>query len=307
MRMMSTGIAALLVGLTAAPAWASDGMAPIEAHALLDTMAQPNQTPERALSLRHADVWLDGHPFDSTTVRIRLDLLGMPGGLAMGSSWLKDAYVRTTWNDTSLQVGRFKLPLVLEGLEATESLVTIRRPAFNDERLGFGNVREPGVMLRHRMSDSVTVEAGIFGALDAEQPLAEAVARLALRPADHLTISMSHLEGVAGVTVGSRHRTGLDAELEIGPTMWVAEAIYGQDALGQRFGWLGLAEWHLAPSWDAVAEFASWHPAGDEEQDLTLGVNWSPDDHVRLMANWVHEDHHQFEESLAIIAWRVTL
>jgi hypothetical protein len=301
---------------TAGPAWAStpefltpagDLEAPYQVHALIGTLAQPATDAEGALSLRHADVWLDSRLFGDSSLRIKLDLLGMPSAFSQDTPWLKDAYVRTSWNGLDIRVGQFKLPLVTHGLEPAATLATIRRPAFNDGGLGFGNDREPGVLVGGHLGEPIQIETGLFAAYEGDHPFGEAIVRLSVAPVEHLKLSVSHLQGVAGVVVGSQQRTGFDAEVEAGPVTLSAEAIMGTDAHGQRAGWLGLAEWHFTPAWEAVAEIASWRPGEEDERELTLGLNWAPGPRLRVMGNFVHESRPQGTEDLALVAWRMML
>lgn len=300
---------ALILAL-AAPAWAheaeapTESEAPVQVHALLEADARPDPAPEGLGGLGQADVWLDGRMAGDLAMRVRLDLLGLPGPFAKHPAWLKDAYVKRTWGDLTVQAGQFQVPLVTEGFEPMEAIATIRRAAFNEDRLRFGNVSEPGVLFSERLSDPVTLETGLFAGWEANHPLAEGVVRLAVTPSEHFRLSVSHLEGLAA---GPHHRTGVDAQVEAGPATVTAEAILGEDAAGRRLGWLGLVTWHLAPAWDAVAEVASWRPGEEEEREVTLGLNWHPDAHLQFMGNVIHQEHGHVAEDLAIMAWRVTL
>lgn len=298
---------ALAIALAGAPARASDEAPVTDVHAFFSTLAQSSESSEMAIGLRQADLWLDSRLLRNTTVRIKLDLLGMPGGFARSTPWLKDAYVRSSWGDTALQVGRFKVPMVTQGLEPAASLATIRRPTFDEGRSGFGNVREPGVMISRRLGSPLLLEAGLFATFERDHVIGEAVAKLSVTPMEHLRLSMSRLQGVAGVSFGSRHRTGLDAELDIGPTKWSAEAIWGSDAERQRLGWLGLAKWRLSPAWEAVAEFVWWRPNNGIERNTTLGLNWAPRQHVRLLLNGVREEHAGVPEQVVLFSCQVGL
>lgn len=315
-RILLAALTMLVAASMGAPAWANDREAPVPAsaqaspfqvHALIGTLAQPATRAEGALSLGHADVWLDGLFYGDSSVRIKLDLLGLPSAFSQESPWLKDAYIRTSWSGWDMQVGRFKVPLVTEGLEPAASLATIRRPVFNDASLGFGNVREPGLLISGHLGDPFQVESGLFAAYESDHAVGEAVVRLSMAPMEHLKLSVSHLEGIAGVTFGSRHRTGLDAEVEAGPMTLSAEAIVGADAEGERLGWLGLVEWHITPAWEMVAEVASWHPGTEDERELTLGLNWAPGPRLRLMGNYIHEDSLRATQDLALVAWHMQL
>ena len=315
-RILLAALTMLVAASMGAPAWANDREVPVPAsaqaspfqvHALIGTLAQPAISAESALSLGHADMWVDGLLYGESSLRIKLDLLGLPSAFSEESHWLKDAYIRTNWSGWDIQVGRFKVPLVTEGLEPAASLATIRRPVFNDASLGFGNFREPGLLFSGHLGDPFLVETGLFANDESDHAVGEAVVRLSIAPMEHLKLSVSHLEGIAGVAFGSRQRTGLDVEVEAGPMSLGAEAIMGTDAQGEKFGWLGLAKWDITPAWEIVAEVASWRTGVEDEREFTWGLNWAPGPRLRLMGNYIHEDYPRATQDLALVAWHMLL
>ena len=222
---------------------------------------------------------------------------------------LQDAFITLSYhNRLHLNVGRFKVPLSLEGLQSSAELDTERALFSSDRSRGgtYGDVRDIGVMTYGALTDRVDFQLGFFD-LSGDTPnnlgthQKAAAGRVVYRPAflPGLQVGSSGVRG-NGTTVehSHRHRSGAELLYLKGPTTLKAEYMTGKDGLLERKGHYLHFAYKLTPQWESILRYDTWDPDVDlertaasvTERDYIVGFNYFiHGSHVNLQFNYVRK------------------
>lgn len=254
--------------------------------------------PSKGLSLNNTVTTLSGTPVLRET------------SVNQGSRILQDAFITLGYfKHLSLNIGQFKIPLSLEGLQSSAGLDTERALFASDRVRGgsYGDIRDIGVMAYGPISSQLDYQLGVFnGSGDTQNDLdrndQKAVAgRLVYKPAvaPGLQLGASGVWG-NGERAERPRRDRLGAELlyQRGPLTLKGEYMTGKDGPIARAGYYAHFAWHFTPQWEAIARYDTWDPdTADEstavsvtERDYIAGFNYFIDgSHVKLQFNYVRK------------------
>jgi phosphate-selective porin len=207
---------------------------------------------------------------------------------------LQDAFVTLNVNShANLNVGQFKIPLSLEGLQSSAGLDTERALFASDRVRGgtYGDVRDVGAMLYGPLTRQLDYSIGVFnGSGESQNELdrndqKSLAARLVFRPAQIPGLQL----GTSGVWAGTqradrprRDRLGFDVLYAHGPLTLKGEYMTGEDGLIKRQGYYAHFAYHLSAQWETIFRVDSWDPdtsidstaANADERDYVAGVNY---------------------------------
>jgi len=255
--------------------------------------------PSRAISLNNSFVNINGTSLLSDT------------SVNQSSRILQDAFITLGYFDSlKANVGQFKVPLSLEGLQSSASLDTVERALFLSDRSrggNYGDVRDIGVMIHGPLSGHVDYQLGIFNGsgesqndLDRNDQKAAAV-RVVVRPPflSGLQIGGSGVWGNgAGPDRTRRDRFGGEALFSRDKYRIKSEVMAGVDADIHRLGYYALFAYKLRPTIEAVYRFDSWDPdtrvestaSSVTERDHVLGINYFiSENHVKFQMNYLRK------------------
>lgn len=193
---------------------------------------------------------------------------------------LQDAFITLDYiPHVHLDVGQYKVPLSLEGLQSSASLETVERAmfAFDRGRGGtFGDVRDLGVMIRGPISSYLDYQLGLFNGSGESQNEVDkqdqkaVIGRVVVHPG---FLKGLQLGGSGAWGNGQRpdrpRRDRLGGELLYTHHKFTlkSEIMSGKDAAISRLGYYGLVGYKLRPNLQAVFRFDVWDPNTQAETD----------------------------------------
>jgi len=207
---------------------------------------------------------------------------------------LQDAYITLSyWKRVNVNVGQFKVPLGLEGLQSSATLDTERALFASDRSRGgtFGDVRDVGLMIYGPLSKRVDYQLGVFnGSGESQNDLdkndQKAVAgRLIARPSFIRGLQLGG-SGVWGNGQRSdrprRDRLGAEALFVRGPVTLKGEVMTGSDGPIHRRGYYGHFAYQIDEKFQGVFRIDTWDPdiskqttpANASERDYVAGFNY---------------------------------
>jgi hypothetical protein len=207
---------------------------------------------------------------------------------------LQDAFITLSyWKRVNINVGQFKVPLSLEGLQSSGQLDTERALFASDRARGgtFGDVRDVGLMIYGPLSKRVDYQLGVFnGSGESQNDLdkndQKAVAgRLVARPSiiNGLQIGGSGVwgNGQRGDRP-RRDRLGAEALFVRGPWTLKGEVMTGSDGPIHRRGYYEHLAYLFNPKFQGVFRIDTWDPdisretsaASATERDYVGGFNY---------------------------------
>lgn len=211
-----------------------------------------------------------------------------------GSRILQDAFITLNLSPrVNLNVGQFKVPLSLEGLQSSAGLDTERALFASDRARGgtYGDIRDIGAMVYGPIGGGFDYQLGVFNGSgenqnDLDRSDQKALAgRLVFKPA-----ALTGLQfGASGVWGNGerpgrprRDRVGGELLYTRGPLTLKGEYMTGKDDLLGRRGYYGHFAYHFSPEWEGILRFDSWDPdtalessATDvTEEDYVAGFNY---------------------------------
>jgi hypothetical protein len=223
---------------------------------------------------------------------------------------LQDAFITLSYfRRVNINVGQFKLPLSLEGLQSSAGLDTERALFASDRERGgnYGDVRDVGVMLYGPLTSRIDYQVGLFNGSgenqnDVDKSDQKAVAgRLVARPSFFKGLQLGG-SGVWGNGQRSdrprRDRLGAEFLYQRGLLTLKSEFMTGKDGLLQRRGFYGHFAYHFTPKWEGIFRFDSWDPdirrqtnAADViERDYVAGFNYFiTESHVKFQFNYLRK------------------
>ncbi|HEY7447833.1 MAG TPA: porin [Vicinamibacterales bacterium] len=223
---------------------------------------------------------------------------------------LQDAFVTFNLHErVNVNVGRFKIPLSLEGLQSSAELDTERAMFMVDRARGgaYGDIRDIGVMAYGPLTKSLDYQVGFFdGAgstlIPADRHDPKAIAgRLVYRPGflPGLQVGASGVrENAVPAAHGRRTRLGTELLYVKGLVTLQGEYMTGTDLSLAREGYYAHFAYRLAPRWEAIVRYDAWDPdthqeltpASVTERDYIAGVSYFiAGNHAKLQFNYVHK------------------
>jgi hypothetical protein len=223
---------------------------------------------------------------------------------------LQDAFITLNYHRRlNLDVGQFKVPLSLEGLESSADLDT-ERPLFNSDRRrggAYGDVRDVGVMAYGPLVNGVAYQLGFFsGSGDAPDDLPDddskaIAARLLYQPRvlRGLQVGASRLWSTGPAEVRARReRLGAELRYRHGPLTLKTEYMTGTDGPFGREGRYVHFSYSLTSKWEAIVRYDTWDPdthlettpANVTERDYIGGFDYLISGNtVKLQFNYVRK------------------
>lgn len=238
--------------------------------------------PAKALSLNNTFTTVSG-----TTVL-------KDTSINQASRILQDAFITLSYlKRVNINVGQFKVPLSLEGLQSSGQLDTERALFASDRARGgnYGDVRDVGVMLYGPLSKEVDYQIGVFnGSGESQNDLdkndQKAVAgRLVVRPPFIRGLQLGG-SGVWGngqrADRPRRDRLGAESLFVRGPMTLKGELMTGSDGAVHRRGYYGHFGYQFDPKFQGIFRVDTWDPdiarennaANATERDYVAGFNY---------------------------------
>lgn len=223
---------------------------------------------------------------------------------------LQDAFITLSYfKHVNVNVGQFKIPISLEGLQSSATLDTERALFASDRARGgtFGDIRDVGLMLYGPLSKRVDYQIGVFNGSgenqnDLDKNDQKAVAgRLVVRPEFLKGLQLGG-SGVWGNGQRSdrprRDRFGAEALFVRGPVTLKGEVMTGADGAIHRRGYYGHFVYQFEPRFQGIFRVDTWDPdiskettaASASERDYVAGFNYFiRERYFKLQFNYVRK------------------
>ncbi|MGH9933116.1 MAG: porin [Pyrinomonadaceae bacterium] len=256
--------------------------------------------PSKSLSLNNTFTTIGGTPVVKDT------------SVNQASRILQDAFITLSyWKKVNINVGQFKIPLSLEGLQSSGTLDTERALFASDRARGgtYGDIRDVGLMFYGPLTKRVDYQIGIFnGSGESQNDLdkndQKAVAgRLVVRPSIFRGLQV----GGSGVWGNGqrgdrprRDRLGAEALFVHGPLTVKGEVMTGSDGAIHRRGYYGHFGYQFNERAQGVFRIDTWDPdiskentaASASERDYVAGVNYLVrEKYFKLQFNYVRKTY----------------
>ncbi len=255
--------------------------------------------PAKALSVNNTHTTING-------TRVVTDT-----NVNQASRVLQDAFITLDYiKNVSIDVGQYKIPLGLEGLQSSATLETVERALFSSDRArggGLGDVRDLGVTIRGPLGKNFDYQLGLFNGtgenmndLDKNDQKG-VIGRLVVRPPFIKGLQI----GGSGAWSNGRQpdrprRDRLGAELLYRRDRFLAksEVMTGEDGDLHRVGYYTLFGYRITPKFEGVFRFDSWDPdtrletnsANVTERDYVVGVNYYfTESKLKLQLNYLRK------------------
>ncbi|RPH61166.1 MAG: hypothetical protein EHM89_07685 [Acidobacteria bacterium] len=262
--------------------------------------------------IRRAELKFTGEALRQLNWTVMVDpakLLSQNTNVNRARGILQDGFITLSFHQRlNLNVGRFKVPLSLEGLQSSAGLDTERALFISDRARGgaYGDVRDIGVMAYGPLTDQLDYQIGFFdGSGDTRNELRneqKAVAgRISYRPTflPGLQVGTSSVRGNETTIERSRRdRLGADLLYLNGPVTLKTEYMTGKDGSLERKGYYAHFVYRLTPNVESILRYDTWDPdlsrestaVSVTERDYIAGFNYfMHGSHVKLQFNYVRK------------------
>lgn len=227
---------------------------------------------------------------------------------------LQDAFITLDYiKNIHIDVGQYKVPLSLEGLQSSATLDTVERALFASDRArggSYGDVRDLGVMIRGPIGKQVDYQLGFFNGSGENQNDVDkndqkaVIGRLVVRPS---FLKGLQIGGSGAWGNGARHdrprrdRLGGEMLFVRGPFKFKSELMSGKDADLHRLGYYTHFGYVVAPKGEVIFRFDAWDPdtrretnsANVTERDYVAGYNYYIfGNNVKLQVNYLRKTFH---------------
>jgi hypothetical protein len=228
--------------------------------------------------------------------------------VGQSSRILQNAFVSLDYiPKVQMNIGQYKLPLSLEGLQSSGQLETVERALFASDRArggNYGDVRDIGFMLRGGVGRHVDFQAGVFNSIAETQNTVDVndekalAGRLVARPLDGLQLGMSGAWDNGGGTRPRRDRLGAELQFKRGSFHVKSELMTGEDGPLHRRGFYGHVGYRIKPKLEWVFRVDGWDPdtatestpASVSELDYVTGFNVFLAQHnLKLQVNYLRK------------------
>lgn len=207
---------------------------------------------------------------------------------------LQDAFISLSYfKHMNINVGQFKIPLSLEGLQSSGTLDTERALFASDRARGgtFGDIRDVGLMIYGPLHKRIDYQLGVFNGSGESQNDVDKndqkvlAGRLVARPAliQGLQIGASGVWGNGQrADRPRRDRFGAESLYVHGPISLKGEFMAGADGAIHRRGYYGHAAYQFNKKFQAIFRVDTWDPdiskettaASVLERDYVAGFNY---------------------------------
>jgi uncharacterized coiled-coil protein SlyX len=224
---------------------------------------------------------------------------------------LQDAYITVDYNkNLQVNIGQYKVPLSLEGLQANAKLDTVERALFASDRArggSYGAVWDTGVMARGTLSTNLDYQVGIFNGSgehhnDADKNDQKAlIGRLVLRPSFLKGLQIGSSGAWGGKSKPDRlRRDRLGAEMVFAHSNFTfkSELMTGRDSDTHRLGYYAHIGYRVQPKLEAIFRYDTWDPdtrletssLNVTERDYLAGFNYFiTENNVKFQFNYVRK------------------
>ena len=270
-------------------------------------------TPEDTFRLRRAEIRLSGEITPTVPWSVMVDPAQVRDDDTRSSDINGTNYVTSVGRKSVLQdflitfktcpyssvdVGQYKVPFGMEGLESSAKLDLIERSMVSS-LLRWADYRDVGVTCKGDLSiGDVKIQpaVGIYNGegqnrLDGNNAMAYA-GRLVVKPVESVHLGVAHYSGERGVAETDDNRTGVEAKITLAPV-----TVYGEYATGESDGkdketYYATVVCDLGDTCQAVARYDWYDPdkdAADDAMDETsVGLNHFIRKHnAKLAVNYV--------------------
>jgi hypothetical protein len=224
---------------------------------------------------------------------------------------LQDAYITLNYiKKMRIDIGQYKVPLSMEGLQSSATLDTVERGLFMTDKArggGLGDIRDLGVMISGPITKNFDYQLGFFNGGGENQNDVDkndqkvVIGRLVVRPrfVKGLQLGASGAWG-NGQRADRPRRDRLGGEvLYLNKSFkFKSELMGATDGDIHRLGYYTLFGYKLAPKLEAVFRFDSFDPdtrretnsTNVTERDFILGFNYFiNENNVKLQVNYVRK------------------
>lgn len=256
--------------------------------------------PSKVLSLNNTYTTVDGKQVLSNT------------SVNQASRVLQDAFITYSHNKKfNLNVGQFKVPLSMEGLQSSAGLDTVERALFLTDRArggALGDVRDLGVMAFGSLTPRVDYQFGIFNGSgetfnETDKNDQKTVAgRIVTRPSFIKGLQV----GASGSWSGNGSRADRPRRDRLGAEMiyvrrgftFKSEFMAGADADTHRRGYYTHVGYRIAPKVEIIGRFDSFDPDvrfennanNVTERDYVAGFNYLiVENKFKFQANYIRK------------------
>lgn len=224
---------------------------------------------------------------------------------------LQDAYITLDYHkNLQINIGQYKVPLSLEGLQANAKLDTVERALFASDRARGGNygaVWDTGVMLRGTLSTHTDYQVGLFNGSGEHHNEADKndqkalIGRLVVRPSFIKGLQIGGSGALSGRSRADRlRRDRLGAEMVFTNQNFTfkSELMSGKDADTHRLGYYTHFAYRVTPKLEAIFRYDVWDPdrrietnsLNVEERDYVVGFNYFiTENNVKFQVNYVRK------------------
>jgi phosphate-selective porin O/P len=310
---------------TPPPSYVNHQIASIKFNGLLQAWYATGQGVANTFRIRRTELYFNGDINGKAHWQVMVDpakaLLLDAGSTTVGGSRLltevavtqssrilQNAFVTLDYiPKLQVNIGQFKLPISLEGLQSSGELDTVERALFASDRARggtYGDVRDIGFMARGGLGRRVDFQAGVFNGVaetqnDLDRNRQKALAgRLVVRPAFGLQVGLSGAWGSGDVTRPRRDRLGGEFLFTRGALRLKSELMTGEDGPFHRRGFYGHVGYRFWPRVEAILRVDHWDPdtasqstaASVSELDYVTGFNvFLSEHHLKLQVNYLRK------------------
>lgn len=185
---------------------------------------------------------------------------------------------------SSFDIGQYKVPFGMEGLESSAKLDLIERSTMASV-LKWADYRDVGVTCKGDFDlGGVKIQpaAGVYNGegqnkLDANNPMAF-VERLVVKPIEQLHLGAARYDGDVGSAKTANRRTGLEAKVKMDPVQVYGEYATGKSGGKEKDQFYVTATCMLGKSFQLAARYDRYDPNTDASDDAadekTIGLNY---------------------------------
>ena len=249
--------------------------------------------PAKSLSLSQTTKVIDGVPV-VTGVSIN-----------QSSRMLQDAFISLGYlKNVNVDIGQFKIPLTLEGLQSSSALDTVERALFMSDRSrggGLGDIRDFGIQFSGPLGKSIDYRIGVFNGTGENQNTPDSnqdkaiIGRFVVHPSfiKGLQIGASGAFSNSNrITNPRRDRAGGEVLYTAGKFKFKAEVMGGVDGELHRLGYYTHVGYRITPKIEAIFRIDGFDPDRRGETD---SKNVSERDYVSGFNYYITENHFKFQ------------
>lgn len=249
--------------------------------------------PAKALSLSQTTTIINGVPVVTNV------------SPSQSSRILQDAFITLNYiKNVKVDVGQFKIPLTLEGLQSSAALDTVERALFMSDRSrggGLGDIRDFGVQFSGPLGKSFNYQIGIFNGTGENQNISDTnqekavIGRFVVRPPFIKGLQI----GASGAWSNSDRLTNPRRDRAGGELLYVngkfkvkAEVMGGVDGDLHRLGYYTHFGYKITPKIEAIFRVDGFDPDRRRE---TSASNVSERDYVTGFNYFIVENRFMFQ------------